>query len=240
MARTVARMSGMRAGLMVTTSMAAVMCVAALAACSGGSVTGRGGLGAVSGAPSVAGGPTLLPSPDGSSTPGKVPGAHPSHSPSANPSSAPPSGPPSAPPTRVRNTNLHVRGDYSVVDDHATGCSWRVVNGTVQIIFAFAFRHTGILPSGDVPWVASDDTAGDSESGTVAAFFINAAQYPIDLGSPGHDSYAGKSVTVSVTIHPTGVDNSSANNTATNTLDVPADAVAASPTDNQGQHFFSC
>ena len=213
-----------------------------LAACAGGSVTGRGSLGAVSGAPSVAGGPTLPPSPGGSSTPGKVPGAHPSHGSSANPSSAPPSGPPSGggPPSKVRQTGFHVPGNYSVVNDHATGCSWRVVNGTVQIIFSFAFRHTGILPSGDVPWVASDDTAGDSESGTVAAFFINAAQYPIDLGSAGHDSYAGKSVMVSVTIHPTGIDDSSADNTATNILDVPADAVSASPTDNQGQHFFSC
>ncbi len=141
-------------------------------------------------------------------------------------------------PSKTRRTGIpKLPGNYRVTNFSAASCSWRIVNGAVQVSGLFAITHSGILSAGDVPYTASDDVTGGYWLGTMQQVFWDSGQYVVTIGSFGYDNYAGKTVTMSVTIQPTGPDDVSSDDSASKVIHVPADATEDGA---PGQHTFTC
>jgi hypothetical protein len=193
-------------------------------------IAGRGGLGTV---PALAGSPGATPSPavtvtvgttatatsttahggGGGGGGGKTPTAGTSSPSTASPSS----------PGQILLTGI-VNSDYSVQVGHP--CLWYVTNdGLMQIGAPVLFFYTGFGHPASLNFQATASIAGNVYNGVVAASYLESPQgYTRDVyvGNEFYNYFDDKTITMTITIYPQGIDPNPSNNTATIAMYVPA------------------
>lgn len=106
-------------------------------------------------------------------------------------------------------------------------------SGFLRVAAYFMFHYDGVLDKAKVNFTANEDAQHNTTSGYVLGSWMNDGYYSegVGLGTPTSDLFGGKTVTITITIQPTGFDYSSADNQASVTMYVPD--LGLSPDPNQ-------
>jgi hypothetical protein len=110
-------------------------------------------------------------------------------------------------------------------------CAWQKTGGVIRLTAAFGVTYTGSTPPADVAYTVTDDATNTSEKGSILASMVtgDTATVVAGVSAPGFTAAVGRSVTLTITIEAPG-DTDPTNNTAAESMTVPAAAATAKDT----------
>jgi hypothetical protein len=153
--------------------------------------------------------------------------------------SASPSAPTTTPPVGASPTSTDAQtfpSEYTV--QGTSVCAWQKKSGVIRLTAAFGITYGGTAPAGDVSYTVTEDRTNVSETGTVIASMLGAGTSTVIAGvsAPGFSTAVGDQVTLTITIQAAG-DTDTTNNSAIETMTVPAVAATAGDT---GETLLNC